>query len=90
VRTDWQVYVVQPGDTLLSIAARTNTTGAALAAGNCLTNADVIYAGQSLRVPVLLPPTLTPIRPTVTPLIVPTFTPVPPTATSIPFPTATP
>ncbi|MDX2137414.1 MAG: LysM peptidoglycan-binding domain-containing protein [Chloroflexota bacterium] len=88
VRTDWQVYIVQPGDTLLSIAARTNTTVTALSVGNCLTSADVIYAGQSLRVPVLLPPTLTPVRATATPQIVPTVTPAPPTQTAIPFPTA--
>ncbi len=52
-RTDWTfTYTVAPGDTLASIARRTGTTIDVLASGNCLANANVIYAGQVLRVPV--------------------------------------
>lgn len=51
-RTDWTVfYTVQSGDTLNAIAARTGTTAAALAQGNCLANPDVLSVGQNLRVP---------------------------------------
>lgn len=52
-RTDWQfTYTVVAGDTLFSIAQRAGTTVDVLAAGNCLTNANAINAGQVLRVPV--------------------------------------
>lgn len=44
------VYVVQPGDTAYSIAARYGTTVWALAKANNLTNPDWIYAGQKLVV----------------------------------------
>jgi LysM repeat protein len=44
------VYVVQPGDTLFSLARRFDTTVAALQAANSLTSA-AIYAGQTLRLP---------------------------------------
>lgn len=63
IRADWFVYVVAPGETLGRIAARAGTSAAALASANCLANPDVIYAGQLLRVPVILPvitPTWTP------------------------------
>jgi LysM repeat protein len=42
------------GDTLASVARRTNTAIDALAAGNCLSNANIIYVGQVLRVPVAI------------------------------------
>ena len=44
-------YVVQPGDTLYSIATYYGTTVSALSALNGISNPDVIYAGQVLIVP---------------------------------------
>jgi LysM repeat protein len=91
-RTDWPIYIVQPGDTLFSIAARTGTTVDQLRRANCLPNNN-IYAGQNLRVPQL------PATPTPTPTAsnTPTATPVTPTPTftltptvDTPTPTATP
>ncbi len=55
IRTDWFLYTVYPGETLGRIATRSGTTAAVLANANCLANANLIYAGQLLRVPVLLP-----------------------------------
>lgn len=43
-------YTVQAGDTLSHIAARYNTTVSALQKLNGITNKDVIYAGQILKV----------------------------------------
>ena len=45
------VYVVQPGDTLSSIATRYGTTVGALLEANGLTNANFIYVGQRLILP---------------------------------------
>ncbi len=42
-------YMVRPGDTLIQIALRFNTTPAALAALNGIANPSSIYAGQVLR-----------------------------------------
>lgn len=44
-------YVVQPGDTLSGIALRYGTTYQALASLNGLSNPNLIYAGQTIRVP---------------------------------------
>jgi LysM repeat protein len=44
-------YVVQRGDTLSSIALRFHTTVIALVVANNLPNANVIFAGQTLRIP---------------------------------------
>jgi LysM repeat protein len=44
-------YVVQPGDTLHSIAIRYNTTVQALVVANNLPNPNLIYVGQTLRIP---------------------------------------
>jgi LysM repeat protein len=44
-------YVVQPGDTLYSIAARFGTTVHALVVANNLPSPDMIYVGQILSVP---------------------------------------
>ena len=44
------VHVVQRGETLYSIARRYGTSAAALAAANGLSNANLIYVGQRLRV----------------------------------------
>ncbi len=51
----WVQYVVQPGDTLNSLAARTNTTIYAIAQASCLTR-NVIHAGQVVWLPYLPPP----------------------------------
>lgn len=65
VRTDWPIYVVQVGDTLLRVAQRTGSTVTELAYGNCLPNANLVYVGQQLRVP-RLPQTAPPSQVTVT------------------------
>jgi LysM repeat protein len=44
-------YVVQPGDNLFRISLRFNTTVAALAAANGITNVNLIFAGQTLIIP---------------------------------------
>ncbi len=64
IRTDWPIYVVQVGDTLLRIAQRTGTTVSTLAIANCIPNANLVFAGQPLRVP-QLPATPPPAQTTV-------------------------
>ncbi len=51
VRTDWFVYVVQPGDTLFRVASRVGSSINELALANCLDNTNLIMVGQQLRVP---------------------------------------
>lgn len=52
LRDDWILtYTVQAGDALARIAQQYNTTYFDLAAGNCLTDANVISIGQVLHVP---------------------------------------
>lgn len=46
-----QTYIVQPGDTLASIAVRFGTTAWAIANANNLPNVNIIYVGQTLRIP---------------------------------------
>jgi murein DD-endopeptidase MepM/ murein hydrolase activator NlpD len=46
-----EVYVVQPGDTLLSIALRFGVTAADIAAANSLSNPNLIFVGQRLIIP---------------------------------------
>jgi murein DD-endopeptidase MepM/ murein hydrolase activator NlpD len=45
------IYVVQPGDTLTGIAARTGASVAAIAGANGLRDADRILVGQHLTIP---------------------------------------
>jgi len=45
-------YIVQRGDTLYQIAERFGTTVAAIMRANNLTNADLIFVGQVLMIPV--------------------------------------
>ena len=45
------VYVVQPGDTLRSIAARFNVTMAALVAANNIADPNLLGVGQQLVIP---------------------------------------
>ena len=45
------VYVVQPGDTLFSIARRFNVSATELAQFNGLINPNLIFVGQSIKIP---------------------------------------
>jgi len=45
------VYTVRPGDTLSEIAERYGTTYQSLAAYNGISNPNLIYAGQTIRIP---------------------------------------
>src|SRR5690606_15650562 len=54
-------YVVQPGDTLSSIAARYYTTIGTLAQLNNILNPNLIFIGQVLRVPSYGAPQVTPV-----------------------------
>jgi LysM repeat protein len=64
------VYVVQPGDTLGSIADRFAVSVEDLMAANGLTDPNVLDVGQTLNIPFgdFLPPTLTPEPPTEAPI----------------------
>jgi LysM repeat protein len=69
------IYTVQPGDTLLGIAARFDVSAGDLMRANGLTNADLLQVGQTLVIPAGAPSAGTA-----------TFTPVPtPTETPLPF-----
>ncbi len=50
---DWPVYVVQPGNTLFSIARATGSTVSELRGTNCITDVDNITSGDELFVPQL-------------------------------------
>ena len=79
----WVVYYVVRGDTLYSLARRTNTTVDAIKAANCLSS-NALYVGQALYLPTT-PPTTTP-SPSPTATAGPTAT---PTATATPSATPT-
>jgi LysM repeat protein len=80
----WITYIVQPGDTLSSLALRYNISIAQLQQANCLST-TFIYIGQILRVPpIAVPLTFTP---TFIPTLIPSAT---PTNTPTDTPTATP
>lgn len=49
--TKYTTYTVQSGDSLSKIAARYNTTVSTLAALNGISNPDVIYVGQTIKIP---------------------------------------
>lgn len=51
IRSDWNVYTVARGDNLYRISLRFYTTVTALVQGNCLSNPNLLYVGQQLRVP---------------------------------------
>ena len=77
----WIRYVVQLGDTLSSLAARTATTVYAIMQANCMDN-TYLTAGRTIylpRYPYTLPPPTRPVIPTAT--WVPTPTLLPPTPT---------
>lgn len=77
------IYTVVAGDTVSQIARRFGSTIDAIVGANGLTDAGLIYVGQTLVIPVSQPPVAQP--PTFTPNYVPapTLTPVPP-APSLP------
>jgi LysM repeat protein len=50
-RAGFEIYVVQPGDSLGRIAARYGTTVDEVAAENDITNPNLIHVGMELRVP---------------------------------------
>lgn len=58
VKTEWDIYSVQRGDNLVTIANRTGSTIAELTEANCLANPNRLLVGQELHVPDL-PPTAT-------------------------------
>lgn len=74
------VYIVQPGDRLVDIAARYGVSAGAIVRANRLANSDVIYPGQRLTIPVpgaaTSTPTTTPTQPPATPTVPPATTPV--------------
>jgi LysM repeat protein len=78
---NWVAYIVQPGDTLFSIALSVGSSVDQLRTANCLTS-DTIHTGQRLYVPRLPTPA--------SPTLEPTNPPPPPTKTPVPQPTATP
>ncbi len=45
-----EYYVVRPGDNIWSIAQRYNTTAAQLISMNMLSNPNIIYPGQILKI----------------------------------------
>ncbi len=45
------MHVVRPGESLFSIAKQYNTTVEAIAQLNNLSDTNVIYAGQKLKIP---------------------------------------
>jgi LysM repeat protein len=59
-------YLIKSGDTLGAIAASHNTTVAALAAANGISNPNLIQAGATLKIPTASAPVSTPV-PTPTP-----------------------
>jgi LysM repeat protein len=87
-----QTYVVQPGDTLFRISLRFNTTVPAIAQLNGISNPNLIFVGQRLRIPApgTNPPPTTP--PTTSPTAPPLTTPpptTPPPGGGTPPPTGT-
>ncbi len=94
----WVRYVVQPGDTLSSLAARTGTTVYAIMQANCMDN-TYLTAGRTIylpRYPYTLPQPTRPIFPTATWVPTPTLLPPTPTEPAVtvtavvtPSPTAT-
>lgn len=55
--TEENTYVIQPGDTLIRIALRFNTTVTAIMEENGIVNRSLIYWGQEIRIPQPTQPT---------------------------------
>lgn len=51
IPVNWVTYTVQSGDTLFSIAQRSNSTVDALVNANCLESANILNVGQNLYLP---------------------------------------
>ena len=86
-RTDWPQYTVQAGDTLYSIASRTDSTADVIQAANCLSDPNKIFEGQELRVP--KQPAATASTPTAAPAATQSpFFPTPTTGTGAPADTS--
>lgn len=49
--SNYVTYVIQPGDTLSEIAERFGTTYQAIATLNGIANPNIIYAGQTIKIP---------------------------------------
>jgi LysM repeat protein len=83
-RTGWQVYTVQPGDTLFGLSQILGISVADIREANCLESSDIIDVGQTLYLPGL--PALPPARATHTPEPATSLPPTnpPPTVTSPP------
>lgn len=80
----WEPYVVQPGDTLFSLAQSRGTTLYAVRQANCFTSNTIFY-GRVIYLPPL------PATPVPTPTqTLPPPTPVPPTDTAVPTETSAP
>jgi len=80
-------YKVLPGDTLAGIAAKFNSREEDIIAVNSIEDANALFVGQELKIPVnlvtataTLPPTSTPVTPTVEGQQAPTSTPASSTA----------
>jgi murein DD-endopeptidase MepM/ murein hydrolase activator NlpD len=58
IRTDWPTYTVVRGDTLARIARRYGISMYQLGNANCIYNLNLIYRGQTLRVPPTGAPTI--------------------------------
>lgn len=48
----WITYVVESGDTLGLLSLQTDTPVADLATANCISDADTLYAGQIIYLPI--------------------------------------
>jgi hypothetical protein len=66
--SDWQAYEIQPNDTLISLAERTQTSIDLIKAANCILDADtyILVVGDILYLPFI--PAALPILPPVEPL----------------------
>jgi len=81
----WVVYLVQPGDTLSSIAARYSLQLAELLSANQMSSGDILRAGQPLVLPLDSPAAIAQVPPTRPPQPAPTSPPSPTEA--VPAPT---
>lgn len=60
----WTVYIVQPGDSLYTLAVYLGVTVRQLQFANCLGQSTLIIAGQILYVPFYIPPRIPTLTPT--------------------------
>ena len=79
-------YVVQPGDTLRSIAARYGVAVSFLMEANGLTNPDWVYVGQRLWIPIIYDAAPVPFTPVESSVVTATVTPTPTSTFVLPTP----